>query len=911
VLGFFASGVKAMELSGKGIRVTSFRGKHVVSFENIRDITVRKRLLWRCVDLSSSDGDIVLRGVPWRSAQRFRKAVLAVIIRQQQRKLRELWPTVLDIHQQIQELAQGKHYIRWSEVQKVLERGKAFEDLVRSPHKDRLVTKKDRSLWRVVCKFLAEPESVHNRWNEQFIKRELDSSRSFFNQLSLTDEQRTAIVTDEDNTLVVAAAGSGKTRLLIAKIAYLLKIKRAHPHEFLIISFNNDAAREIRQRLHAIGIGTEIKVKTIHSVGREIIGEVEGEKPPLSKLATDQGQIAFMNWIRTTILEEIRDPEAAEALAYFASYIKDSKTVFAFNSEDEYEKYVKSVGRVSLKGDTMKSLEEIEIANFLYLNGVNYEYEAEYPDAPGSPHRKRYQPDFFLPDYHIYIEHFAVDEKGKTPPFINQKKYTRDMEWKRQLHQERRTVLIETYSYQKRDGTLLRDLRNKLESHSVKFCPMSTQEALKRLRERGQIDRLSRLIATFLKHVKSNGYTMEWLHSQAKQRIDRYRVYCFLQIFERVSKRYDEHLKKEGGGKGRIDFYDMVNKATEYVSEGRYQSPYRYVLVDEFQDISVSLGRLIRALLDQRRPEARLFCVGDDWQAIYRFAGADLALMLSMKDYFGYTKQLLLTKTFRLNSAIAQVSSKFIQENPAQIHKQVLPAGEVKETSIKEASIFVIPADYSGVHPLKTAFGLIAKKAKQENCTVLLLSRYSQDKVVKAFSYLKPELNWLKTQGKKTYPNIEIVCDRRENHKGNLVRTVHSVKGLEADFVIVVGMARGEYGFPCEIMDDPILDIVLAKSDSFPYDEERRLFYVALTRAKKAVFLVTNRKNQSNFVTELEQEDHLVERIGERCPKCGEGVLVVRKGPHGEFLGCSEYPKCKYTKAISKQAMTQETNLLF
>jgi len=155
------------------------------------------------------------------------------------------------------------------------------------------------------------------------------------------------------------------------------------------------------------------------------------------------------------------------------------------------------------------------------------------------------------------------------------------------------------------------------------------------------------------------------------------------------------------------------------------------------------------------------------------------------------------------------------------------------------------------------------------------------------------------------------MCDRRENHKGELVRTVHSVKGLGADSVIVVGIAHGEYGFPCEIMDDPILDIVLAKSDSFPYSEERRLFYVALTRAKKAVFLVTDLKNPSSFVTELEQENHLVERIGKRCPKCGKGVLMLRKGPHGEFLGCSEYPKCKYTKAISKQAMTQETNLLF
>ncbi|HAZ27120.1 TPA: hypothetical protein DCY67_00685 [Candidatus Acetothermia bacterium] len=590
------------------------------------------------------------------------------------------------------------------------------------------------------------------------------------------------------------------------------------------------------------------------------------------------------------VQDEAQHPAFAMEMTRWASYLTTTRTILDFPDLASYERYVREVEPRTLKGELVRSCEECEIGNFIYLNGINYEYEARHPTAPTASDREPYQPDFFLKDYDIFIEHWALDEHGRTPPFIDQAKYTKDMEWKRAQYDGEKRKLVETYSYEKRNGTLLRKLEDNLKNRGVRFQPRVGEDPLQRLRELGQIDRFSKLLCTFLGHVKSSQHSMEWLHERAASSPDVERARSFLILFERVYERYNQYLEE----RGEIDFHDMVNKAAEYATSGRFNSPYRFIVVDEFQDISRSLARLVLALVNQRKPEARLFCVGDDWQAIYRFAGADLSVMQSMEEIFGHTKRLFLAKTFRFNSAIAQVSSKFILKNEAQIKKQVVPASVVSEPCV-----FVIPAGSPSSRPLRTIFRIIAEKVKGSRCEVLVLSRYSQFKTMSTAGYLNEELNWWKEQGKSEYPNGIVRCDTRKNHRGEVVRTIHSVKGLEADFVIVVGLCHRLYGFPCEIMGDPIIDIVLAKSDPFPHAEERRLFYVALTRAKKAAFLVTDSKNPSTFVSELESEDHLVQRIDEaQCSECREGVLVPRKGPHGEFLGCSNYPACRNTKPI-------------
>jgi DNA helicase IV len=168
------------------------------------------------------------------------------------------------------------------------------------------------------------------------------------------------------------------------------------------------------------------------------------------------------------------------------------------------------------------------------------------------------------------------------------------------------------------------------------------------------------------------------------------------------------------------------------------------------------------------------------------------------------------------------------------------------------------------------------------NPSILVLGRYH---------FQRDGLSWSKANF--TFPNFEINF-----------RTVHSAKGLEADYVIVLGMTAGRYGFPSEVVDDPILNAVLSESEEYPHAEERRLFYVALTRARHAVHLVVDCASPSPFISELTKYHGLVEFIGEGgfetvyCPSCTTGLLVQRTSQHGLFYGCTNYPLCEHTTSV-------------
>jgi DNA helicase-4 len=134
-------------------------------------------------------------------------------------------------------------------------------------------------------------------------------------------------------------------------------------------------------------------------------------------------------------------------------------------------------------------------------------------------------------------------------------------------------------------------------------------------------------------------------------------------------------------------------------------------------------------------------------------------------------------------------------------------------------------------------------------------------------------------------------------------RTVHGSKGLEADYVIVIGLSGGVYGFPSAISDDPVLQLAMPESDPYPNAEERRLLFVALTRARQQVILLASSRHPSSFVMELSQNPRVqvISPDGSTvqfCPKCKMGTLVERKGPKGQFLGCSSFPVCTHTQPV-------------
>ena len=228
-------------------------------------------------------------------------------------------------------------------------------------------------------------------------------------------------------------------------------------------------------------------------------------------------------------------------------------------------------------------------------------------------------------------------------------------------------------------------------------------------------------------------------------------------------------MRRRSHRSGQIDFHDMIARATEHVEAGRYRSPFGYILVDEFQDISPDRARLLKALLDHS-PGAQLFAVGDDWQAIFRFAGSDISIMREFSQHFGDSERLSLETTFRCTDRIAAVATDFILRNPAQIQKTVRSIHRAEGPCVHIA----LPGEQKP-SLLKEALDRIAEDAArhEEIPTVLLLGRYN---------HLRPtNMSSLARQ----YPGLQFTY-----------KTVHRSKGLEADYVVVLGLCSGKYGFP-------------------------------------------------------------------------------------------------------------------
>ena len=246
---------------------------------------------------------------------------------------------------------------------------------------------------------------------------------------SLTLTQRRTIIIDEANNLAVAGAGTGKTLTLVGKVGYILEKGLAQPDEVLLLAFAKKVKREMEERVKA-DFGVNLNIRTFHSFGREVIGESSGEMPRLTELSSDQ--ILFKKTVEEFLQKRMKDMEFLNLLnRYFVYYLNPVENILDFSTQEEYEEYLQSIQIRSLKGDLVKSYAECEIANFLYLNQVSYEYEKEYPVKTASESRRQYTPDFYLPEQNIWIEHIGIDRKCGTAPGVDRWNYLDEWYWKR------------------------------------------------------------------------------------------------------------------------------------------------------------------------------------------------------------------------------------------------------------------------------------------------------------------------------------------------------------------------------------------------------------------------------------------------------------------------------------------------
>ena len=757
-----------------------------------------------------------------------------------------------------------------------------------------------------------------NQWNNNFIKNEKVKYAEFFNNIEknpLTDEQIESAIVMEDRNLVIAAAGSGKTSTLVAKVGYLIKKGYARSDEILILSFNNKVKEEIQSRI-SISLGLEEEgfaspvVDTFHGLGNKIRNTYSSKRlAPWT--STDTALNNQISEIFTGIIE--KDSVLAEYAAQFISLFQgepEEEIKSLFNSTDSIsiDALTKhQFGSISnnfiklhktLSKNIVRSFQEMRIANWLTLNGIEFKYEYQFDEWPNDPWAGGYRPDFYYPQIDCWHEHFGLNKFGKAPEawaMRGRKSYEQITSDKINLLEAAGVNWFQTTSAQFNDWTWSEELSGSLIKfgEKPKFIGWKNYQELAKDTPYSE-ESIIQLLGVAIKHFKGNRLELSDIEQKILNITHNARFKAFFEIFKPVFNEYQNRLLV----RDEIDFEDMLLNACDLLESKSYQHSFKVILVDEFQDMSNARSHMVKAMISQS-DDIILFAVGDDWQSIYRFAGADISVMTNFQENFGYTKTTYLSETFRCNQGIADVATKFILKNPAQIPKTVNSTSKSRANSVR-----VIFHSGNADSAIYAQLESLNKWAISKNTVidVCLLGRYN---------FLEPSIFTALAQIFKDRINLYF-------------STVHSSKGLGFDAVIVLGMTdKPGSDFPSARQDDPVLSIFMPQGDQLEFAEERRLFYVALTRAKKMVSLITPKYEASSFIREIlkssltdqsvssaigtqeisndEKYDvpHPLNAANQKiCPKCRKGRLLPRISKFGPWMVCEHTNKgfCDYKK---------------
>lgn len=712
-----------------------------------------------------------------------------------------------------------------------------------------------------IFKFISDFEAINRlvkQHNEGIITFLLDTHKEFFDhclKYPLDKQQRRSIVSEEENCLVVSSAGSGKTSSIVGKVKYLTEIKKINPQNILLISYTNKAAAELTERMGIAGL----RGYTFHKLALDIIGQTTGQKPSIYE-NTD----ALFVKIYHELLNDKKFKKSV--IEYFIDYQTPEKKWE--KRKNERRQQLSEQKEVRLKatfpdmdGKTVyvRSEQEQKICFALSSLSVKFRYEEPYEHPLVDEMHSQYKPDFSIyfeqggETKRIYLEHFGVDEHGLVPIWFAKdrgityeeanQKYNDGITWKKAAHEKFGTKLLTTSSADFHYSDIREKLKTLLEKADVSIQEKTDAELYDMVlppnskHEKAFI----RLVVTFVTLIKSSCKSVDEVLRQTKNAGDERSTFIIKNIFQPVYKRYIEELANIN----QIDFTDAILQATD-ICRSSHPVKYDYIIVDEFQDISVDRYNFLK-VLREGNPPAKLYCVGDDWQSIYRFSGSDMALFNQFSDYFGQTEINKIETTYRFGEPLVSLSSQFIQRNEAQIKKNIHPFNPQVKTELQFC-------DYERRDYCNVIGQLVASIPLDKS--VFLLGRYSFDDYYLSFMYKSVK------EGNRFF---YIIGDRKIEFL-----TVHKSKGLEADYVIILQCNKDTYGFPSLVSDDPVLNYVLTKSDQYPYGEERRLFYVAITRAKVKTYILYDRRFPSVFVDEFLHPEKITEESYAKHPNANK-----------------------------------------
>jgi superfamily I DNA/RNA helicase len=456
----------------------------------------------------------------------------------------------------------------------------------------------------------------------------------------------------------------------------------------------------------------------------------------------------------------------------------------------------------ALDGTRVRSKSEQSIADWLYRHSIKYEYEPLLNVKDFS-----FRPDFYIPDANLYLEHVSDKSYSTTD--------------KEQQFQKGNLLLVKTFEYMTRDSALFNHsldniVRSRLPANYHKTLALTYKEEFNGYHE--DVKDFVAQIMRITDMIKVEDLDLDSVLASAKK--DQHeRVRNFYDLAIPIVKRYVLYCTN----RSYLDFNDLISRSTALIKNhadiaNKYKGRYRYSLVDEFHDVNNLQVALMKLMLT---PATQLFCVGDDWQSIYGFRGSNVSYIVNFEQHFPGAQIVKLNLNYRSTQNIVGASNEVIKHNKYRVEK------EVYSSKKSEHKIVV----YSG-------------NSEKENVQFCL------DKVRELLKdgVTKDDILFLYRRSKMYSPFFF-----RFKSEGVFVqsKTIHAAKGLEAKVVFIIGLTDGSGGFPDIWLEDRIFQVIKRANHDLLMEEERRLFYVAITRAKDKLFLITEKGNESSFLKEI------------------------------------------------------------
>ncbi|MDQ1253012.1 MAG: helicase [Euryarchaeota archaeon] len=711
--------------------------------------------------------------------------------------------------------------------------------------------------------------------NEGFIQERIQKYDYLFQKspFPLDVYQKRAIIVDDKHNLVVAGAGSGKTEVLITRVAYLREREPdgINAKRILVLAFQNKAAKEISERLNKrFGIG-DIEAKTFHSFGWKILKDGykgSGKESPNFKFSDSNFEKEFSYHINSLFENKKVDGNFQKKITDYMKFYHDNEIIKSkddFEEKEEFYRYMVSLKYTAFDSTKVKSEGERAILNFFIshnLNGesvkIRYERPANwmaYTNAKGE--KQIPKPDFFFPDYDLYLEHWAIDNNGRVPEWFQGKnpseEYRRGMMEKKEkfAQQDKYSLLEIAYHEFKRPDfekllveRMITALKAKYLEKEFEFTPIPYEKLIDKVSKecKEYVKRLPLNIGQFITIAKTYNQSPKDIEQRLETGKWSLKQKMFAYIALDIYEIYENGLRNEN----KIDFADMINLAVKELkeNEGLYRNSFDQILIDEYQDISAQRYELIRELM-RKNEGCKLFCVGDDWQSIMGFSGSDLDFFVNFHEYFDHPARTDLSINYRSCKSIVDTGAEIIKHNRgSQIEKDAY----AKNTDEKPIKIYESSYDRKspGLYHSQVAKHCVdsVKHYLDEGYEVkdiLLLSRIGKNPMMQSRLMERAESI-----------NVPISFDSNRNPNKVPFMTVHKSKGLQAKVVFLLNVVEDLYGFPCEIENSDIFEPAILSRKRDRYEEERRLFYVAVTRSMSDLIIYTQKDSVSKFIYEIE-----------------------------------------------------------